>query len=791
MKPSSSKSASSGFKDGPDDISEEDLKLIRHLTWLYGGYQMRSRNTRNPYVENKISQNHHTNTTTKNSSSVLNSSKSSVVRSKNLNRRNRTSNSSNTRDNNNSIVTSVEEGIGDRMRMLRSSLNRRLRHDYEIDVNDHRKPSWPDNFALSDKVDYFISNKIADTTEFRNKEPNTLSICGQFALQNHEAMVADTDRVHYYRAAIFWTGHSSVSDNTMDNTVKNITSKHLISTVDLVNTEGSTTTSTTSDDNSQIDDNETVFVDTTYESLDLNSFTTTTNTSDITNTVENTGKSVESDVSNLNLIHTNNNNGKEYYCSGKRILEIGTGPMCVLAMNALKAGARYVDALEVSVHASRLAGKLMAAYGFDNVIRVFNTHSKLFVFDQNEYFGEDCRFGEDLLLPSTPPYDMIISEILGDFASQEGVADVFLDLQRRILFENKRFINSVKSIPSRVSTLFVPSFFPDSSNIINKSSSDSEMTIFSPSKKMLQSVGMRIDNLPACEEWLPLEHLNLEEWMLPQMCQHYLNLFTVSTYGNLAGLLVGIDVEIRPGEHFGTRYGQCESWYTNFLLLDKEYTVFKGDLVLVNSIANLTNYTKANCDNGKIQVSRPSYSFKIYILSPINILCSSTNTLDNSTYISSFDLHEESIYNLDTHFAHSVDTNNSVESVVTGLSFENTCENNTFNSNNNTMSVKLICNELKRISYEINDCSTVCSKKLNENQEFSTTACTLPEDILKDHEFVRVRGEVYRVMDTPPTIHINYLEQTSTIYYDTPCSKRKMHTDPPKRYQKIKLKPKI
>ncbi|BAM40494.1 conserved hypothetical protein [Theileria orientalis strain Shintoku] len=816
-----------------------------------------------------------------------------------------------------SVEWSNKDDIAWKLENARYLLNRRLKYYYEMEMNDRRNPSWPINYSLQNKIEDFISKKIADATEFRSKEPTTLSICNQFALQNHEAMVADSDRVHYYRAAIFWTGYSEDHDS-MEKDMVNIEVNNIDSTVDAVDMNRMMVGHVNVTKGGDLDDVITTNVDSTIigsvkstvdgdmegraqgmvtlsapiggnnaameTTTDVSNYNEECDAADIrgnfgtNDTTPSMGGSIEEGLeykggfenlesidgglnecfeksfkeletlhskftSNLDYktggmayenglsvlpqietslntcysdsLHSRStsvnldssiynesedtissvNGGVKYYCTGKKILEIGTGPMCVLAMNALKAGAKSVDALEVSDHASRLAGKLMAAYGFDNIIKVFNTHSKQFIFNQNEYFaGSNSNAAStitmELSLPAYPPYDMVISEILGDFASQEGVADVFLDFQRRILFENKAFLDEVKSIPCRVSTMFVPSFFPDASNILNKSSSDREMTIFSPSKKMLQSVGMRIDNLPVCEEWRPLEHIDLESWMLPQMCQHYVNVFKVAKFGEVAGLLVGIDVEIRPGEHFGTRYGQCESWYTNLLMFDREYTVFEKDLIVVSSVANLTNYTKVNCDTSKIQVSRPSYSFRAYILSPINFEAANFAILQtalagnkvtaNTKNYSDDTANDTSSTTID----HSTDSNNS-GAKKNGTTVTNGTNGTTVKGQ---YSVKLKCKELKEMSYDVTNRTKINFYNLNKTHEAVSTKCKCPDDILEGQEYVQLEGEIYKVIHRPEVIYIDYDEQTSTIYYDTPCAKRKMHTDPPKRYNKIKLK---
>lgn len=45
------------------------------------------------------------------------------------------------------------------------------------------------------------------------------------------------------------------------------------------------------------------------------------------------------------------------------------------------------------------------------------------------------------------------------------------------------------------------------------------------------------------------------------------------------------------GLFFGPVYeGQCDSWYTNMVLLGKEISVVKGDRIVLKTEANLTNF---------------------------------------------------------------------------------------------------------------------------------------------------------------------------------------------------------
>ncbi|CBZ54494.1 conserved hypothetical protein [Neospora caninum Liverpool] len=59
-----------------------------------------------------------------------------------------------------------------------------------------------------------------------------------------------------------------------------------------------------------------------------------------------------------------------------RVLEIGCGPFCVLSINAARAGAKSIVALEVVRRAAVDAQAFVRMYGFDRVIKVVNAYSK-------------------------------------------------------------------------------------------------------------------------------------------------------------------------------------------------------------------------------------------------------------------------------------------------------------------------------------------------------------------------------------------------------------------------------
>ncbi|KFG27877.1 hypothetical protein TGP89_207100 [Toxoplasma gondii p89] len=215
-------------------------------------------------------------------------------------------------------------------------------------------------------------------------------------------------------------------------------------------------------------------------------------------------------------------------------------------------------------------------------------------------------------------YDMVIHEILGDFASQEGAADVYLDIQRRLGY-------CPKSIPTAATTCVAPCAFPTRENIPYKATDHPERTIFSPRRRLFQSVSLQFSSLLLCESLLPMEELRFEEPMERQMLQRRRLEFTVTRRGLFAGFLAAIDVEIRPGRHFGTVFEQqCDSWYTNVVLLGKEIEVRPRDRITLFTIADLKNYQVETVPQSvgkkkqavQMEVSRPTYTFQGYVERP-------------------------------------------------------------------------------------------------------------------------------------------------------------------------------
>ncbi|GAB66742.1 hypothetical protein PCYB_095260 [Plasmodium cynomolgi strain B] len=619
------------------------------------------------------------------------------------------------------IINSKDDGqVKKKYARLLKNLQTNLSSKMLEQEGEKRIKTWGEKLTLQQKINQFIKNKVATRTEYKyGKKPNTLSICNQFNLYNHLTMLNDFNRLHYYRAAMRWTGHKDMceceGDPLMAPCGKGETSSlHVSSTGNKTKQKSAT-----------------MLAQKTVGQINGESLNS------IGNTINAYDEDVEGMLENQNgeknpYIFFENN--KECYVYNKKIIEIGTGPLSLLSINAILNGAKHVDALEVNKDASEMAKKLIEGYNLEDFIKIINCYSKMYVYKEEEdqrrlkrrnsfYNYFDTNVDEQHC--SNFNYDLIISEVIGDFASQEGVADIYLDLHKKIfsyrkyqeylhnwrkrdggdswgshknalqnhgekaptdedrpkkytesgmneqtgeqrgqenvkkvkkiaysefaaddkLYSCEEFYNmNVKSIPYSVTTYYCPVKFPYYDNIIYKSENYPERTIISPKSKLLQSVMLEWSNLSLTEEenentdFGTLEYLYLEQNVANQVIQKRNHIFWIQKSGPFCGFLITIDVEIRKGEHFGTKYGTCDSWYTNIVLLKDEINVNKNDLVVSKTYTNLLNYNEHIIDRKIVLVSRPSYTFYGYILKSMknNNFSASTSNSDGDVNSSCF-----------------------------------------------------------------------------------------------------------------------------------------------------------
>lgn len=117
------------------------------------------------------------------------------------------------------------------------------------------------------------------------------------------------------------------------------------------------------------------------------------------------------------------------------VVDIGTGALALLAIMAAKAGAKKVYAIEINPAAAQLAKKEVQKQKLQDVIEVIE--------------------GDSMQVDLPGKADLIVSELLGSIATQEGVEPIIKDAQKRFL-KNPDSDIAAQMIPARVETGIAP-----------------------------------------------------------------------------------------------------------------------------------------------------------------------------------------------------------------------------------------------------------------------------------------------------------------------------------------------
>ena len=123
------------------------------------------------------------------------------------------------------------------------------------------------------------------------------------------------------------------------------------------------------------------------------------------------------------------------------VLDIGCGPFALLALLAARAGARKVWAIEVNPKAAARAREAVAAAGFSGVVEVV------------EGFSTSAELPAELLEEKV---DLVVSEIIGSIASEEGVYATIRDAHLRLV---KEPTDPASWIPCRCQTWGAPASY--------------------------------------------------------------------------------------------------------------------------------------------------------------------------------------------------------------------------------------------------------------------------------------------------------------------------------------------
>jgi len=120
------------------------------------------------------------------------------------------------------------------------------------------------------------------------------------------------------------------------------------------------------------------------------------------------------------------------------VLDLGTGPFAIFAIKAAELGAKKVYAIEANKEAAQKARETVAKKGFGDIITILE------------------GFSTDIELPDNDKVDLIVAEIIGSIASEEGVVATIADAHKRFAKDP----TSPKSwIPTRVQTYAAPASY--------------------------------------------------------------------------------------------------------------------------------------------------------------------------------------------------------------------------------------------------------------------------------------------------------------------------------------------
>ena len=117
------------------------------------------------------------------------------------------------------------------------------------------------------------------------------------------------------------------------------------------------------------------------------------------------------------------------------VLDLGTGPFALFAIFAAEYGAGHVFAMEANPIVANQARATITKLGWNDVITVLD------------------GFSTEITLPDSQKVDIIVAEVVGSIASEEGAYATIFDAHRRLL---KDPTNANNWIPNRIQTWAAP-----------------------------------------------------------------------------------------------------------------------------------------------------------------------------------------------------------------------------------------------------------------------------------------------------------------------------------------------
>lgn len=249
---------------------------------------------------------------------------------------------------------------------------------------------------------------------------------------------------------------------------------------------------------------------------------------------------------------------------GKVVVDMGTGALALLAIIAAKAGATHVYAIEVQAAAAESARRAVEAAGLSERITVL------------EGFSTDS----DVVLPTKA--DLMVHELIGEIAGEEGVVAAVVDALRRHMVQP---LSPPISIPARTRSLVAPCEYPDAAYCARLPAA------------LLETPGcaraLKLPAIPMTTRLSPpqtFEDLRFELGAPAASQAHNLR-FVAARAGRLRGLAVHVELFVGAGagdaEADVSSAWEGSHWRTILLLLDDEVAVAEGQVMLVRTSAEL------------------------------------------------------------------------------------------------------------------------------------------------------------------------------------------------------------
>jgi len=234
--------------------------------------------------------------------------------------------------------------------------------------------------------------------------------------------------------------------------------------------------------------------------------------------------------------------------AGKVVVEIGPGALAPLTLEAARLGAKKIYAIEANPKAARACRKLIKREGFENIVEVVSGR------------------GEEVSLPEKA--DILVHELIGQIASDEGVVSVMRDVI------GCHATTDTILIPSACRSFFVPVQYPNSRKKSRKLKIQRK-NVWNFPKEFFISTPAEFEHHDFRTKLILTDKRQVE--------------FGVSDAGTFEGFLFWTEIEFSPELLLDTFKGT--SWSTVFVSIPEfSFGVVRGDSIVLETSEDLSGH---------------------------------------------------------------------------------------------------------------------------------------------------------------------------------------------------------